>query len=359
VSWSPPVGSYRIGAYVAPLGPPPTAATKAVNGIVTCVGSTFAYLGFEAAWRGGRWHLAAVPASTAEVDTPVLTGEDAAAGAEPANAAAAAGGGAASLPPAQAWDGLAIEPLAPYVPQTTCDPSAKAGVLGFRDLLLTSFPGTRNLGIGRLCEADGVSEHKEGRAFDWGVSADDPAERAAVDGVLAWLFGPDGDGNPEAMARRLGLMYVIWDGQIWSSFHDDEGWRPYVGVSTHRDHVHFSFSWDGALARTSFWAGGHAPVVPGAGPDLPLARPAPVVLPPVLPVAPTAPTASLAGIGEPPAPTDAPAAPGPAPTTTSTTTTSTTTTTTAPPSTTTTTAPAPSPVTVPPAPAPTIGVGGI
>ena len=39
----------------------------------------------------------------------------------------------------------------------TFDPVAKPGVLGFRDLVLATFPGTRNLGIGRVCEAEGVS----------------------------------------------------------------------------------------------------------------------------------------------------------------------------------------------------------
>ena len=37
--------------------------------------------------------------------------------------------------------------------------------------LLAAFPTTRSLGIVRACSVGGRSEHKEGRAFDWGVSA--------------------------------------------------------------------------------------------------------------------------------------------------------------------------------------------
>ena len=57
------------------------------------------------------------------------------------------------------------------------------------------------------------------------------------------------------MARRLGIMYVIFDHRIWGSYADEQGWRPYTGASPHTDHVHFSLSWAGAWARTSYWTG--------------------------------------------------------------------------------------------------------
>jgi hypothetical protein len=252
-------------------------------------------------------------------------------------------------------------------------------VLGFRDLLLTTFPGTRNGHIGRPCELPGVSEHKEGRAYDWYVNAADPNERVAADTLLAWLLATDDQGNPFAMARRLGVMYVIWDGRIWSSFLADEGWRPYFGVQDHTDHVHFSFDWAGAMSQTTFWKGVSAPRAGSDIPDLPLI-PVPV-RPPGVPGlnttvgggggsgpgasrapagpgagSPSGPAASPSG-GNPPAgaggaPEDDPAPPPPrrsppppdpepAPTTTSTTTTTTTT---------------PQPVTVPTTPT-TIRVG--
>lgn len=342
VSWAPPQGEYGDGAYIEPLGPEPDEDTERVNGVVLCRSSRFAFVGFEAAWERGRWRIAVVPSLDEDVDEPLLEGEADATGAAPAEVVAGAEG-APALPPPDEWAGAPIEPLAPYLPQTTCDPAAKPGVLGFRDLLLATYPGSRNLGIGRVCEADGVSEHKEGRAFDWGVDIENPAERAAADQVLAWMLGPDASGEPHAIARRLGLMYVIWDGQIWSSFLASEGWRPYVGRSAHRDHIHFSFDWNGALATTSFWKGGFAGVAPGSvAPDLPLRPVAPVLPLPAMPL----PALPMPGgfFGPPPEDQTQAESSGSAPPPTTTTTApppSTTTTTTAPPpSTTTTTAPA-------------------
>ena len=371
VSWRAPEGGRRVGAYVEPLGPPPTPSTTHVNGVVLCRSSSYALVGFEAAYESGRWRMAAVPSIAEDVDEPLLAGEAEASGATPAEAGAGAPGDDPSLPPASAWAGAPIEPLAPYVPQTTCDPVAKPGVLGFRDLLLATFPATRNLGIGRVCEAEGVSEHKEGRAFDWGVRADDPGERAAADEVLAWLLGPDAEtGEPFAIARRLGVMYVIWDGQIWSAFRAVDGWRPYVGVSEHRDHIHLSFDWPGALGDTSFWRGGSAAVRAGSDrPDLPLVPVTPPALPPasglppgaILPPIPLPPGLVVPPPSSSSSPSSSDAPPDePSPTTTSTTTTtappSTTTTSGSSGTTTTTTAPPP---TFLPAPPTTIRLGGL
>jgi len=259
VSWTPPVGPYRVGAFVDPLGPPPTVETKRVNGVVTCEASTFAYMGFEASWDGSRWQLNAVPDSAEDIKRPRSPLEDSAVGATPAlpanpNPTVAVAPGTFAVPDA-GW-GAAIEPLAPYDPQTICDPTPKPGAVGLRNLLLHSFPGSRDLGIGQSCDTpDGVSEHKEGRAFDWGVNVDNPAEKAMADRFLTWLLAPDTHGNAFAMIRRLGIMYVIWDHHIWGSYRADDGWRPYEGVSPHTDHIHISLSWAGGLAQTSFWTG--------------------------------------------------------------------------------------------------------
>lgn len=271
VSWSPPLDTFAQGAYVRPLGPPPDLGTRQVNGIVTCAGSTFAYLGFEAVWDGVRWTLSAVPTLVDEGGAgQLLAGEAQASGPEVGGSGGAPAG--VELPGHDRWAGIPLEPLAVYEPQGICDPTAKPGVLGFRDLLLERYPGSRNMGIGRPCELPGVSEHKEGRAFNWGLNAYDPAERAAADEVLAWLLAPDEAGNTYAMARRLGIMYIIWDGRIWSSFLADEGWRPFSGVQDHTDHVHFSFNWAGARGETSFWQGNLASRLGSAVPDLPFSR---------------------------------------------------------------------------------------
>ncbi|MEJ7764577.1 MAG: hypothetical protein WKF86_03685 [Acidimicrobiales bacterium] len=157
-----------------------------------------------------------------------------------------------------------IDPLASYVGQTTCDPTAKPGALALRDLLEATYPVTTSLGIGRDCSIGGQSEHKEGRAYDWGVNAFDPYQKALADNFLGWLLAPDSYGNVNAMARRMGLMYVIWNRQVWKSYGTNRGWQAYTGANPHTDHVHFSLSWDGAYKRTS-WYSPPTPVVPDIG----------------------------------------------------------------------------------------------
>jgi hypothetical protein len=154
-----------------------------------------------------------------------------------------------------------IEVLSPYQGQSACDPTAKPGVVRFRDLVLAAYPGTGDSGIVRACTVGGTSEHKEGRAWDWRVNTANPEQVAQVDDLMAWLLAPDALGNEAAMARRLGVMYVIWNARIWKSHQASRGWQPYVGASPHTDHVHVSFSWAGALGETSYWTGRVAPVM--------------------------------------------------------------------------------------------------
>jgi hypothetical protein len=157
-----------------------------------------------------------------------------------------------ATPPPDCCFTKAIEPYAAYDAQDTCDPTVKPGTDKLRDLLLATYPQSRDLGIGRACHIGGTSEHKEGRAFDWGVRVNVASEKAAADEFLAWLLKDHPDGK-DAMARRMGIMYMIWNGRIWGSYAASDGWRTYTGSNPHTDHVHFSMSWDGAMARTSYW----------------------------------------------------------------------------------------------------------
>ncbi|MEO5680804.1 MAG: hypothetical protein ABIS47_14175 [Acidimicrobiales bacterium] len=159
----------------------------------------------------------------------------------------------AEAAPAAPGFGATIEPLAAYVGQEICDPPAKPGASAFRDLVLRAYPGTTSLGISRDCAIGGRSEHKEGRGWDWGVNAQDPAQMGQANDLLSWLLAPDQYRNAFAMARRLGIMYMIWNRQIWRAYAPDLGWQPYSGPNPHTDHVHFSLSWDGAWARTSWY----------------------------------------------------------------------------------------------------------
>ncbi len=157
----------------------------------------------------------------------------------------------------------AIESLAPYQPQVSCSPTSMKGAVALGDLLRATYPGT-SYGVARSCGSDG-SEHYEGRAVDWMVSKRKPAQLAQARSLIDWLLKPDAAGRPYANARRLGVMYLIWDDRIWGSYRAGDGWRPYStcarrpepasDTACHRDHVHISLSWAGGSGRTSFWTG--------------------------------------------------------------------------------------------------------
>lgn len=172
--------------------------------------------------------------------------------------------GSAHAAPRTPKFGYAIDDYAGYDGARKCDPSAKPGVLAFQRLVLAAYPGTGAGSIGRACSSGGSSEHHEGRAWDWGVNASVPSQKAAADSAIQWLLAKDRHGHQAAMARRVGLMYLIWNRRIWMS---GSGWSVYCVQKKrgcvdpddggerhpHSDHVHFSFSWAGARKQTTFW----------------------------------------------------------------------------------------------------------
>ncbi len=160
-----------------------------------------------------------------------------------------------------------IEAYPVYAGQETCSPTAKPGTRQLAAWLMRTYPGTGSSGIVRACSAGGRSEHKEGRAFDWKVNYYNARQRAHAQDFLRQLTATDRHGNKYALARRMGVMYAIWDNRIFSM--TGPGWKPYRGASAHRDHVHISLNWNGALARTSFYSGKVVDTAP------PLLRPAP------------------------------------------------------------------------------------
>ncbi len=175
------------------------------------------------------------------------------------------------VPPTPSTLSSGLESLAAYVPANSCDPTPKPGAQRFGELLTATYPGS-SFGISRTCGTDPLptSEHYDGRAVDWMTSVRVPAQRANAEAVVGWLLGKDASGNAYANARRTGVMYMIWNNRIWGSYRAAEGWRPYASCASHperaydttchRDHVHFSFSWEGAMARSSFWSGAPAAV---------------------------------------------------------------------------------------------------
>jgi DNA-directed RNA polymerase subunit N (RpoN/RPB10) len=166
---------------------------------------------------------------------------------------------AAAVPATPAF-GRSIDGYAAYDGQDTCDPTAKPGVIGFRDLLNRTY-GVHTAYIGRSCDTAGVSEHEEGRALDYMLNVNNATQRDIANTVLNWLLATDQYGNRHALARRLGVMYIIWNRQQWRSYRPGDGWQPYSGSNPHTDHIHISFSWPGARKQTSWWsAAATAPV---------------------------------------------------------------------------------------------------
>jgi len=142
----------------------------------------------------------------------------------------------------------------PYEAQVSCDPRDKPGVAAFAALMKANYK-TGTTGISRSC-LGGTSEHYDGRALDWMLSAKDPQQKAVADSVVAWLSADNG-----AMARRFGISYIIWNTKMWREYAPERGWAAYTGSVPHTDHIHLSFSWDGAMARTSWWTGKATTVV--------------------------------------------------------------------------------------------------
>lgn len=142
-----------------------------------------------------------------------------------------------------------------YDAQKTCDPTVKPGAQYLLDMVIAHYKVGRRIPITRACHVGGTSEHKEGRAVDWGVNVANAAEKAAADHFVQWLTAPGPDGKVGWNARRLGVMYVIWNGQIWNNTSASATWRVYTGASPHTDHVHVSLGWGGAWQRSSWWTG--------------------------------------------------------------------------------------------------------
>lgn len=139
-----------------------------------------------------------------------------------------------------------LDPLPAYQPQVSCSPADLVGPRKLRDLVLATYKVGSTGAISRGC-TEGRSEHSEGRAWDWMVRTSVAKEKAAAADFLAWVTANHGEN-----AKRLGIMYVIYNKRIWGIYREKDGWRSSSG---HVEHVHVSFSWNGARANTSFWTG--------------------------------------------------------------------------------------------------------
>lgn len=102
---------------------------------------------------------------------------------------------------------------------------------------LHAYQEVRRVGFDRFCgchRSGGPFEHPKGRACDWSLrdsgfrAAQSRDERLYGNNLAAFLV---------RNADELGVLYVIWNRQIWLPA---TGWKSYSGASDHRDHVHMS-----------------------------------------------------------------------------------------------------------------------
>lgn len=182
-------------------------------------------------------------------------------------ATASAASAATPVPPTPTGLPAGVEELASYVGANSCDASTKPGSAALGALLVRTYPGT-SYGGARSCASDALatSEHYDGRAVDWMVNNRNATQQAQANAAIAWMLAKDKSGNPYAMARRLGVMYLIWNNRSWSAYRPQEGWKEYSGclssarastaydTTCHRNHVHISLSWAGAMQRSSYWS---------------------------------------------------------------------------------------------------------
>jgi hypothetical protein len=110
-----------------------------------------------------------------------------------------------------------------------------------------------------------ASLHAENRAIDWHLDAAERGDREEAERLIRLLLAPDAVGNPQALARRMGVEEIIWDCGYWgagmSEFsksrvcYSKRGKlrRRFDKTAAHRDHLHIGMTRDGAMGRTSFW----------------------------------------------------------------------------------------------------------
>ncbi len=167
------------------------------------------------------------------------------------------------VPASAAWSRAPVDAYASYQPATACSPSAKPGTVLLGRWIVARYGGRFGT-ISRACGGS-RSEHQEGRAFDWAVDVRRAADRTRVHRLMAALLATDSAGNTDALARRMGVMYVIWNDHIYAAW-DGFKARAYRASSCpsvqrcsrtlrHQDHLHISITRGAAAGRTTWYAG--------------------------------------------------------------------------------------------------------
>jgi hypothetical protein len=167
-------------------------------------------------------------------------------------------------------DALAEQPIedSAYDEATHCSKKARPGMTALVNWLGKNAGGVF-WGTYR-CEKWGprsASLHAENRAVDWALDVDVPAQRKEAQRLIALFLAPDKLGQPQALARRMGIEEIIWDCGYWGA--GMATYRPYSPCLSkrgklrrkvdktiaHRNHLHIGMTKAGAAKRTSFWTG--------------------------------------------------------------------------------------------------------
>jgi len=175
--------------------------------------------------------------------------------------AAPSGAAARQVNPADKLTGLRPDRLRSD-PARGCTHAIQPGAFHLLAWLLTTQPAGESWGIEECRRVRGgrsYSLHAEGRAVDWRLDVDVPAEKRAADRLVSLLLRRDRRGTRNALARRMGLQEVIWNCRIWTPA--NPRLRPYGPCSrrkvdrttAHRDHLHLGLNWRGARRKTTFW----------------------------------------------------------------------------------------------------------
>jgi hypothetical protein len=169
--------------------------------------------------------------------------------------------------PADRLDSQPIEGFT-YDSATHCKNQNNPGITKLANWLANN---TRGVFWGSYrCEKWGThsaSLHAENRAIDWHLDAFNKADRKAADKLIRLMLAPDKLGNPQALARRMGVEELIWDCGYWGIGMAE--FKPYSvcykpsgkkrkhfdRTAAHQDHIHIGMTKRGAKARTSFWTG--------------------------------------------------------------------------------------------------------
>lgn len=156
-----------------------------------------------------------------------------------------------------------VEDYASYQPQKKCRTHPRPGTEELARWITRHTRGGRATASMRSCDSGGVSEHKDGRAIDWAMDASRRKHRRIVRRLLERLFATDADDQEHALARRMGVMYVIWNDHMYASYHRFDKKAYLNGACSsvkgcsktlrHRDHVHLSLSRAGGRGDTSWY----------------------------------------------------------------------------------------------------------